>query len=70
MMDVDGKSEQTTVEVVSGSQINQGYANPNFVTDTAKQTVTLEKPLILLVSSPISSVRKIQTVLEHAVKMA
>ena len=67
MMDVDGKSEQTTVEVVSGSQINQGYANPNFVTDTAKQTVTLEKPLILLVSSPISSVRKIQTVLEYAV---
>ena len=53
--------------MVSGSQINQGYANPNFVTDTAKQTVTLEKPLILLVSSPISSVRKIQTVLEYAV---
>ena len=68
MMDVDGKSEKTTVEVVSGSQINQGYANPNFVTDTAKQTVTLEKPLILLVSSPISIVRKIQTVLEYAVQ--
>ena len=68
MMDSDGKSEQTTVEVVSGSQINQGYANPNFVTDTAKQTVTLEKPLVLLVSSPISIVRKIQTVLEYAVQ--
>jgi len=50
MMDVDGKSEKTTVEVVSGSQINQGYANPNFVTDTAKQTVTIEKPLISLIS--------------------
>jgi chaperonin GroEL len=67
MMDADGKSEETTVEVVSGSQINQGYINPNFVTDTGKQTVTLEKPLILLVSSPISVVRKIQVVLEYAV---
>ena len=68
MMDVDSKSEKTTVEVVSGSQINQGYTNPNFVTDTGKQTVTLEKPLVLLISSPISIVRKIQSVLEHAVQ--
>jgi chaperonin GroEL len=67
MMDADGKAGETTVEVVSGSQINQGYANANFVTDTGKQTVTLEKPLVLLVSSPISIVRKIQTVLEYAV---
>ena len=67
MMDADGKTGETTVEIVSGSQINQGYANQNFVTDTGKQTVTLEKPLILLVSSPISIVRKIQTVLEYAV---
>ena len=67
MMDADGKTGETTVEVVSGSQINQGYANQNFVTDTGKQTVTLEKPLVLLVSSPISVVRKIQTVLEYAV---
>ena len=67
MMDADGKAGETTVEVVSGSQINQGYANANFVTDTGKQTVTLEKPLVLLVSSPISVVRKIQVVLEYAV---
>ena len=67
MMDPDTKSENTTVELVSGSQINQGFANANFVTDSGKQTVTLEKPLVLLVSSPIASVRKIQTVLEYAV---
>jgi len=67
MMDADGKTGETTVEVVSGSQINQGYRNANFVTDTGKQTVTLEKPLVLLVSSPISVVRKIQVVLEYAV---
>ena len=67
LMDTDGKSEQTTVELVSGSQINQGFANPNFVTDVTKQNVTLEKPLILLVSSPITTIRKIQTVLEYAV---
>ena len=64
LMDNDSKSEQTSVDVVSGSQINQGYANPNFVTDVAKQDVVLNNPLVLLVSSPISVVRKIQTVLE------
>lgn len=67
LMDADGKTEETTVEVVTGSQINQGFANPNLVTDVAKQNVTLEKPLILLVSSPITTIRKIQTVLEYAV---
>lgn len=67
LMDIDGKSEETTVELVSGSQINQGFANPNFVTDVTKQNVTLEKPLILLLSSPITTIRKIQTVLEYAV---
>ena len=66
MMDTDG-GEETKINVVSGSQINQGYANANFVTDTGKQTVTLEKPLVLIVSSPITTVRKIQTVLEYAV---
>ena len=65
-MNSDG-AEETSVEVVSGSQINQGFANPNFVTDVTKQNVTLEKPLVLLVSSPITTVRKIQTVLEYAV---
>lgn len=65
-MNSDG-ADETSVEVVSGSQINQGFANPNFVTDVTKQNVTLEKPLVLLVSSPITTVRKIQTVLEYAV---
>ena len=68
MMDADG-GEQTKINVVSGSQINQGFINPNFVTDTGKQTVTLEKPLVLIVSSLITTVRKIQAVLEHAVKV-
>ena len=66
-MNTDG-ADETSVEVVSGSQINQGFANPNFVTDVTKQNVTLEKPLVLLVSSPITTVRKIQTVLEYAVE--
>ena len=67
LMDTDSKSEETSVDVVTGSQINQGFANPNLITDVAKQNVTLEKPLVLLVSSPISTIRKIQTVLEYAV---
>ena len=59
-------SDITSVEVVSGSQIPQGFVNPNFVTDTGKQTVTLDNPYVLLLSSPITNVRKIQAVLEFA----
>ena len=63
LMDTDSKSEETSVDIVTGSQINQGFANPNLITDVAKQNVTLENPLVLLVSSPIATVRKIQTIL-------
>jgi chaperonin GroEL len=47
LMDTDGKSDKTFVNVVKGSQISQGYANHNFVTDTAKQKAILDKPLVL-----------------------
>jgi chaperonin GroEL len=68
LMDPDTKSEITSVDVVKGSQINQGYAHPNFVTNVAKQTCTLNNPLVLLVSSPITTIRKIQFILEYAVE--
>ena len=66
MMDSESNSDVTSVDVVKGSQIPQGFVNPNFVTDTAKQTVTLDNPYVLLLSSPIANIRKIQNVLEYA----
>ena len=61
-------TENTYVEVVDGIQIESGLTSPHFITDTDKQRVTLENPLVLIVASEIPNVRKIQNILEFAIK--
>jgi chaperonin GroEL len=61
-------TENTYVEVVDGIQMDSGLTSPHFVTDTNKQRAVLENPLVLIVASEIPNVRKIQNVLEFAIK--
>jgi len=61
--------DNTYVDVVDGVKLDEcGLTSPHFVTDTEKQRCVLEKPLILIVSSEIPNVRKIQNVLEFVIK--
>ena len=64
----ESPTEETYVEVVDGVQIDSGLTSPHFVTDKDKQIAELENPLVLIVSSEIPNIRKIQTVLEHVIK--
>ena len=64
----ESPTEETYVEVVDGVQIDAGLTSPHFVTDKDKQVCDLENPLVLIVSSEIPNVRKIQTVLEYVIK--
>jgi len=64
----ESSTEETYVEVVDGVQIDVGMTSPHFVTDKEKQICELENPLVLIVSSEIPNIRKIQTVLEHVIK--
>jgi len=64
----ESPTEETYVEVVDGVQIDVGMTSPHFVTDKDKQICELENPLVLIVSSEIPNIRKIQTVLEHVIK--
>ena len=64
----ESPTEETYVEVVDGVQLDSGITSPHFVTDKDKQICELENPLILIVSSEIPNIRKIQTVLEHVIK--
>jgi len=64
----ESPTEETYVEVVDGVQIDSGLTSPHFVTDKDKQICELENPLVLIVSSEIPNIRKIQTVLEHVIK--
>ena len=61
-------TENTYVKIVDGVQIDSGLTSPHFVTDTDKQRSILDNPLILIVASEIPNVRKIQNVLEFAIK--
>ena len=61
----DGK---TCVEVVDGVQYDKGIKNSHFITNKAVKTAELEKPLVLLLESPVDTVRQIQSVLEYVIK--
>ena len=64
----ESPTEETYVELVDGVQIDSGTTSPHFVTDKDKQVCELENPLVLIVSSEIPNIRKIQTVLEYVIK--
>ena len=64
----ESPTEETYVEVVDGVQVDSGLTSPHFVTDKDKQVCELDNPLVLIVSSEIPNIRKIQKILEHVIK--
>ena len=61
----DGK---TKVEVVDGVQYEKGLTNSHFITNQQAKTAELENPLVLLIESPVDTIRQIQSVLEYVIK--
>lgn len=59
-----GKSTSTILEVVEGLQFDNGYVSPYFVTNSEKNTVELENPLILVTNRKISSLDELFPILE------
>ena len=64
----ESETEKTYVEIVDGVQFDSGLKSPHLITDKDKNNCVLKNPLILLVDSKVSTVRKIQSVLEYAIK--
>ena len=58
----------TSVEVVDGVQYDKGITNSHFITNQATKTAELENPLVLLLESPVETIRQIQSVLEYVIK--
>ena len=64
----ESDTNETYVDFVEGVQFSSGLKSPHLVTDKDKHTAVLDSPYVLIVSSPIPNIRKIQSVLEHVIK--
>tara|TARA_R100001510_G_scaffold57465_1_gene65631 strand:+ start:1475 stop:3043 length:1569 start_codon:yes stop_codon:yes gene_type:complete len=64
----ESNSELTYVDIVDGAQFDSGLKSPYLMTDKEKGRAVLDNPLVLIVSSPVPNIRKIQNVLEYAIK--
>lgn len=64
----ESDTDETFIEIIDGVQFDSGLKSQHLITDKEKNKAELEKPLILLVDSEISTIRKIQAVLEFAIK--
>ena len=60
----EGKSTQTSVEMVEGLQFDRGYASAYFATNQETMNVELSNPRILVTDKKISSVQEILTLLQ------
>jgi chaperonin GroEL len=64
----EGKSADTTLEVVEGMQFDRGYISPYFITDTERMETNLDDPHILITDKKISTMNDLLPVLEKVVQ--
>src|ERR1700749_2894246 len=62
----EGKSLDTTIELVEGMQFDKGYISPHFVTDPATQEAVLDDVYILIHEKKISNARDLVPALSKA----
>ncbi|HPM23498.1 MAG TPA: chaperonin GroEL [Phycisphaerae bacterium] len=64
----EGKSIETTVDLVEGMQFDKGYISPHFVNKPESMEVALDNPYILVHEKKISSVKDLLPLLEQIAK--
>ena len=65
----EGRTSETTVDVVEGMQFDRGFLSPNFVTDAKEQVVEFENPYILINTEKISSAANLVPIMEKAMQL-
>ena len=64
----EGRTLETTTEIVDGLQFTRGYLSANFATNKDTQRAEYEKPLIFVTDQKLSGVKTILPLLEKIVK--
>ena len=65
----EGRTLETSLELVDGMQFDRGYLSPYFVTNPERMEVVLENPLILIHETKIRSLTDLVPLLERVVKV-
>lgn len=65
----EGRTSETTVDIVEGMQFDRGFLSPNFVTDVQDQVVEFENPYILINTEKISAVANLVPIMEKATQL-
>ncbi len=64
----EGKSAETTLDVVEGMQFDRGYVSPYFVTDAERMEAMLEDPYFIITDKKLASMQEILPLLEKVVQ--
>jgi chaperonin GroEL len=64
----EGKSAETTLDVVEGMQFDRGYISPYFVTDAERMQGILDDPYIIITDKKISAMQDLLPLLEKVVQ--
>ena len=62
------ETNETYVDFVEGTQFDSGIKSSHLLTNKDKGVAELENPLVLIVTSPIPNIRRIQSILEYSIK--
>ena len=65
----EGKTSETTVDIVEGMQFDRGFLSPNFVTDMQAQVVEFENPFVLINTEKITTVTDLVPIMEKTMQL-
>lgn len=61
-------TNETYIDTVEGTHIGSTTKSPHFYTNREKEVSELDKPLVFLCASEVANIRRIQSILEFAIK--